>query len=157
VYDTALSKKLTELAAKTRPGDFFFQAAWLDLYFPLQLRNGSYFEALSPSSTTTQVKNVIDALERHRVKYVLWSARLDNPSAASTGKDALQPVHTYLKENYRVVERFAPADNLWERTSGYPAQPTATGSLPLDVHSEVSNLHPSVKSTKVQRPLRSGR
>jgi hypothetical protein len=120
VYDTALSRKLTELADKTRPGDFFFQAAWLDLYFPLQLRNGSYFEALSTSSTPAQVNNVIHALERHQVKYVLWSARLDNPSADSTGKDVLQPVRAYLKENYRVVERFAPGDDLWERTSDHP-------------------------------------
>jgi hypothetical protein len=147
VYDTALSEKLTELAAKTRPGDFFFQAAWLDLYFPLQLRNGSYFEALSPSSTTTQVKNVIDALERHQVKYVLWSARLDIPSADSTGKDLLQPVRIYLQENYRVVERFAPGDDLWERASDHPELFTPDGTfllkpLPGNAPSAASNrLH----------------
>lgn len=148
VYDTALSSKLSELAAKTRPGDFFFQAAWLDLYFPLQLRNGSYFEALSTSSTPAQVNNVIDALERHRVKYVLWSARLNVPSADSTGKDVLQPVRIYLKENYRVVERFAPADDLWERNSEHPAQSTSTPRLPLET--EPGNA-PSTASNRLRR------
>jgi hypothetical protein len=113
VYGDDTSFKLEELASRTKPGDYFFQAAWLDLYFPLQLRNPSYFEALSPSATPAQVEDVIKALEEHQVTYVLWSARLD---ADSTGSDVLQPMRTYLKEHYRVVERFIPAEDLWERT-----------------------------------------
>jgi hypothetical protein len=114
--DTAV--KLTGLARRTKPGDYFFQAAWLDLYFPLQLRNPSYVDALSPSATPAQVANVIKALEEHRVRYVLWSGRLD---ADSTGSDGLFPMRRYLREHYRVVERFAPGENLWERTSDLPA------------------------------------
>ena len=117
VYGDDTAVKLTDLATRTKPGDYFFQAAWLDLYFPLQLRNPSYVEALSPSATPAQVEDVITALEEHRVKYVLWSARLD---AASTGSDGLVLMRTYLNEHYRVVERFAPADDLWERTTDLP-------------------------------------
>jgi len=113
VYGDDTSSKLMELATRTKPGDYFFQAAWLDLYFPLQLRNPSYFEALSSSATPAQVEQVIKAVEEHRVRYVLWSARLDEDS---TGRDVLQPMRRYLREHYRVVERFAPAEDLWERT-----------------------------------------
>jgi len=119
VYGDDTAVKLTELARRTKPGDYFFQAAWLDLYFPLQLRNPSYVEALSPSATPAQVEDVIRALEEHQVRYVLWSARLD---AGSPGSSGLQPMRTYLKEHYRVVERFAPAEDLWERTTGQAAK-----------------------------------
>ena len=118
VYGDDTAVKLTHLAERTKPGDYFFQAAWLDLYFPLQLRNPSYVEALSPSATPAQVEDVITALEEHRVKYVLWSARLD---AGSPRGDGLLPMRRYLKEHYRVVERFAPAEDLWERTTDLPA------------------------------------
>jgi hypothetical protein len=119
VYDDDKAVKLRELATRTKPGDYFFQAAWLDLYFPLQLRNPSYVEALSSSATPAQVENVIKALEEHRVRYILWSARLD---ADSTRSDALQPMRRYVKEHYRVVERFAPAEELWERPIESPAR-----------------------------------
>ena len=118
VYSDDTAVKLTELASRTKPGDYFFQAAWLDLYFPLELRNPSYVEALSPSATPAQVKEVIGALEEHQVRYVLWSARLD---AGPPQGDGLLPIRTYLKEHYRVVERFAPAEDLWERTIDLPA------------------------------------
>ena len=118
VYGDDTAVKLTELATQTKPGDYFFQVAWLDLYFPLQLRNPSYVEALSPSATPAQVKDVIGALEEHQVRYVLWSARLD---AGSPRGDGLMPIRRYLKEHYRVVERFAPAEDLWERTVDSPA------------------------------------
>ncbi len=119
VYGDDTAVKLKLLANRTQPGDYFFQAAWLDLYFPLQLRNPSYFEALSPSATPAQVEDVITALEEHQVRYVLWSARLD---AGSNGSDGLLPMRQYLKEHYRVVEHFAPAEDLWERTNGQVAK-----------------------------------
>ena len=118
VYGDDTAVKLTELATRTKPGDYFFQAAWLDLYFPLQLRNPSYVEALSPSATPGQLKDVIGALEEHQVRYVLWSARLDT---GSNGSDGLSPMRRYLREHYRVVERFAPGEDLWERTIDLPA------------------------------------
>lgn len=116
VYDRSISAKLEDLAVRTRPGDYFFEAAWLDLYFPLQLRNPSYVEALSPSSTPEQVQNLVEALERHRVKYVLWSARLDAHNTGSAGGAVLQPVLMYLRKHYRIIERFSPAEDLWERS-----------------------------------------
>jgi hypothetical protein len=115
VYGDDTAVKLNELATRTKPGDYFFQAAWLDLYFPLQLRNPSYVEALSLSATPAQVEDVIRTLEEHQVEYVLWSARLDADSNVS---DVLRPMRRYLKEHYRVVEHFAPAEDLWERTTG---------------------------------------
>jgi len=118
VYGDDTAVKLTELATRTKPGDYFFQAAWLDVYFPLQLRNPSYVEALSPSATPGQLKDVIGALEEHQVRYVLWSARLDT---GSNGSDGLSPMRRYLREHYRVVERFAPGEDLWERTIDLPA------------------------------------
>lgn len=120
VYGDDTAAKLTDLARRTKPGEYFFQAAWLDLYFPLQLRNSSYVEALSPSATPGQVADVIRALEEHQVRYVVWSARLD---AGSQGSDGLQSMRRYLKEHYRVVERFAPGEDLWERTIDLPVPP----------------------------------
>lgn len=120
MYGDDTAAKLTDLARRTKPGEYFFQAAWLDLYFPLQLRNSSYVEALSPSATPGQVADVIRALEEHQVRYVMWSARLD---AGSQGSDGLQSMRRYLKEHYRVVERFAPGEDLWERTIDLPVPP----------------------------------
>lgn len=129
VYDENISSKLADLVVRTRPGDFFFEAAWLDLYFPLELRNPSYLDALSPSSTPAQVQNVVEALERRQVKYVLWSARLDIRGADSAGNDALAPARMYLRRHYRVVEHFPPAEDLWERTIESPATSLSAGRM----------------------------
>jgi hypothetical protein len=131
VYDETISRKLEGLAARTKPGDFFFEAAWLELYFPLQLRNPSYVEALSPSLSEAQVQNVVKVLERRQVKYVLWSARLDRQGAKASRNDTLRPIRAYLKEHYHLVEHFAPTEDLWERTAKSTATPVSAEAFPM--------------------------
>jgi len=87
------------------------------MYFPMGLRN----PAKVPYVTTTdytrpeEVLDVVDSLEKHRVRFVLWpldlEVRAGNPSAG----DHLGPLRTYLRAHYHVVRTFSDFDQLWER------------------------------------------
>ena len=102
----------------TRPGDFYFQADDCDEYFLLGLRNPAEvsFVTATPYSRPEQVQNVIEMLEKHRVRFVMWSAWLDVPRTPGGDVSVLTTLRAYLRAHYHPVKRFdAPYEEVWER------------------------------------------
>lgn len=109
--------KLNALAAKTEPGEFFFQATWPGVYIPLQLRNPVYLDTVWPNeeSQPAYVKRSIEELETKQVRYILWSAHLNYSDPEYPSADHLAPLRDYLRENFHRVQDFPDEDELWER------------------------------------------
>jgi len=101
----------------TLPSDFFFEGVWSDVYFPLHLRNPAAVPFVTATDYTRpeQVQNVLEALQKHRVKFVLWSLELDTASIDRPAGDHLGPLRAYLRTHYQVVESFEDGDQVWER------------------------------------------
>ncbi len=118
--DSDRYEKYRWVSDRTRSGDYFFQADDLDLYFPLGLRNPSevYFVTASDFTRPEQVQNVVEALERHRVRFVVWSAWLDVPQINPGQGDHLAPLRVYLHTHYHPVKSFTDPDfeEAWERS-----------------------------------------
>jgi hypothetical protein len=105
------------LLHRTRPSDFFFEGAAAGFYFPLGLRNPAYVDKISPTSYTRpqQVENVIQSLQNHHVRLVLWSAWLDAPADTRGAEDHLGPLRAYLRSRYHLVKTLGEYDEVWER------------------------------------------
>jgi len=103
------------VADHTRPSDFFFEADWSDTYVALGLRNPTPVPFVTNTDYTRpeQVRDVIDALEKRDVRFVLWSWDLDTPQGDLAG-DHLGPLRFYLRTRYHVVKTFADGDQVWQ-------------------------------------------
>lgn len=115
--DAGRSEQMRWLAEHVRAGEYFFQADDANLYFVLGLRNPTEVSFLTAAAYTRpeQVSNVIEALERHRVRFVIWFAALDVPRDRGAG-DALGPLRTYLRTHYHLAKSFSPdLEEAWER------------------------------------------
>jgi hypothetical protein len=104
----------------TQPGQFFYEAAFPDMYFYLDLRNPTPLPLVTNNAytTTTQVKDVIDGLEQHRTQNIVWdSLHLDSIPQWENPSDAhLQPLRDYIRVHYDLVKVFSdPGDEIWER------------------------------------------
>ncbi len=102
----------------THPGDFYFQADDCDEYFLLGLQNPAEVSFVTDSIYTRpeQVQNAIEMIEKHRVRFVMWSAWLDVPR--SPGADgSTGPLRVYLRAHYHPVKGFDDAqyEVVWER------------------------------------------
>jgi hypothetical protein len=109
-------EELLWIAQRTKPGDFFFQAAWPGMYVPLGLRNPLFLDAVGTNQQTRPeyVDLAIQQLEERKVRYVLWSKRLDNPDVDHNAGNPLVPLEVYLVNRYQRVKMF-PDDEVWER------------------------------------------
>jgi Dolichyl-phosphate-mannose-protein mannosyltransferase len=101
----------------TKPGDFFFQADWPGMYVPLELRNPVFLDAVGANEQTRPeyVDLTIRQLEERKVRYVLWSRRLDNSNVNRPWEYHLEPLKNYLRDQYSRVKTFADQDEVWER------------------------------------------
>jgi hypothetical protein len=104
----------------TRPGDFFYEAGFSDIYFYLNLRNPTPLPRITNNgyTTTQQVQDVIAGLERHQTRYIAWDTTyLDSLPDWENPSDAhLQPLRDYIRAHYEVVKVFSdPGDEIWER------------------------------------------
>jgi hypothetical protein len=101
----------------TKPKDFLFQADWPGMYVPLDLRNPVFLDSVGPNEQTRPeyVELTIKQLERRKVRYVLWSTRLDNPTLNRPWEYHLGPLKNYLLDQYSRVKTFADQDEVWER------------------------------------------
>jgi hypothetical protein len=112
-------EKLDWLARRTKPEDFFFQAAWTSFYLPLRLRNPVFLDLLESSAITSPeyVELTIQQLETRRVHYILWPPRLDAPDAFYGQKQYyLGPFRDYLQTHYHLMWSFSDNEEMWERT-----------------------------------------
>jgi hypothetical protein len=110
-------EELLWIARHTKPGDFFFQAEWPGMYVPLALRNPLYLDAVGTNQQTRpeDIAVAIRQLEERKVRYVLWSKRLDNPDASRNTANPLVPLKAYLLSRYDLVENFPGEGELWQR------------------------------------------
>jgi hypothetical protein len=104
----------------TRPGDFFYEAAFSDIYFYLDLRNPTPLPRITNNGYTTpaQVNDVIDGLERHQTRYIAWTTSyLDSVPNWENPSDAhLQPLRDYIRSHYELVKVFSDSgDEIWQR------------------------------------------
>jgi hypothetical protein len=107
---------------RTKPGEYFYDPAFSDMNFYLDLRNPTPMPPLVNNGYTTpwQVASAINGLESHPTRYILWcSADLDpipdweNPSDAHLG-----PLRDYIHSHYRlakVLDGPDGRDEIWER------------------------------------------
>lgn len=110
--------RLEWVAAHTHPGDFFFQAAWPGLYFPLQLRNPVFAGDFMPNDLTQPdlVADSIRQVDEKQVRYILWEPRLNSPLEPEHPETYhLAPFRDYMSKHYRRVYLFADQQEIWER------------------------------------------
>ena len=103
---------------RTHPSEYFLEGDWPSLYFLLGLRDPASVPFLSNTDYTRpeQVADVVESLERHRVRFVLWSLRLDlHDPRDPAGGDHLGPLRAYLRAHYHVAKSFANGEWIWER------------------------------------------
>jgi hypothetical protein len=116
--DVGQYEKVRYLLERTHPGEFIFQADDTNLYFVSGLRNPTEVSYImnSPFTRPEQVRNVLDSLERRRVRFVVWSTYLDVPRRKNP-ECTLYPLQRYLHANYRLVKIFPDEEleQIWER------------------------------------------
>ncbi len=119
VLDADRYDKFRWLSDRTRAGEFLFQAGDAELYYLLGLRDPAQEPFVTASAYTRpeQVQGIVEALERHRVRFVLWSVWLDVPRDKLFETKTLAPIRSYLRTHYRVVKTFTDDDfeQVWER------------------------------------------
>jgi hypothetical protein len=110
-------EELQWIKQHTLPGEYFFQAAWPGVYIPLALRNPLYLDAVGTNDETRPeyVELAIQQLEEKKVRYVLWSERLDQANPVRSSEDHIAPLRAYLNSRYDRVRIFADQDEMWER------------------------------------------
>ncbi len=117
--DRDLYEMFQWLLQHTRPSEFFFRAVHPEYYFALGLRNPAAVDHVTPTAYTRpeQVRDVIEALERHRVRFVLWSVWLDAPPDYRPEFDPLGPLRAYVLSHYHAIKTFDNSDfeQVWER------------------------------------------
>jgi hypothetical protein len=104
----------------TQPGEFFYEALFPDINFYLNLRNPTTLPRVMSSGYTTsqQVEDVIEGLERHQTRYISWNTiYLDRiPEWENPSDDHLQPLRDYIRKHYELVKVLnEPGDEIWER------------------------------------------
>jgi hypothetical protein len=112
------AEKLSWIAQRTTPGDYFFQAGWPGVYLPLDLNNPVYAESLSPFNTTIPeiVERSIRQLDSRQVRYILWAPFLNSPMPPGHPEVYhLMPMRDFMSKNYQKVWTFADGDEMWER------------------------------------------
>ena len=107
-HSVALRRRVLAYASESFFGDQL-------VCFALGLRDPAEIDFITPTDYTRpeQVANVMHALERERVRYVLWYVGLDSPPADA--QDHLAPLRAYLFSRYRMVKTFGDGDQVWER------------------------------------------
>jgi hypothetical protein len=109
------SDELSWLEQHTNAGELFFQAEWLNIYFPLRLRNPVFAEFLSEAMPPRYLDLTLEQIEQKQVKYILSSRWLPTPETNITGHRPLDPFRAYLIVHYAPVQTFENQDVVWQR------------------------------------------
>lgn len=114
--DPILYEKCKWVSERTSPAEFFFGDQFIA--FSLRLRNAGPVSFLRPTDYTRpeEVRKVVSALEKHKVRFVSWYSGLDRNGVLYPQGDHLKPVRDYLRQHYRIAKVFANEDEIWERT-----------------------------------------
>lgn len=107
-------RKFRWVSEHTTAGEPFFQATWPRMYFPLDLWNPTFLD-VADNPTPEYVQKAIRQLEANRVRYVLWSALLNDLNSNHIRTDHLRPMRAFLNENYERIHVFVDQDEVWKR------------------------------------------
>jgi hypothetical protein len=93
-----------------RPEYFFGDPG---MCFALDLRPAGPVNFIRPTDYTRpeQVRDLLDALERHKVRLIMWYSGLDAPAA----HDHLGPLRAYLRLRYHLAKTFPSGHQFWLR------------------------------------------
>jgi hypothetical protein len=106
----------------TSPMEYFYNAAYTEEYFYLNLHNPTPLPCIESDGYTTreQVSDIILGLDRHRARYILWEPAFLNiaPGSKAAPDDHLGPLREYLHSHYRKIKVFSNFKEIWERNAG---------------------------------------
>jgi hypothetical protein len=108
--------KFDWLLQRTQPSDYLFESDFPSMYYSLALLDPAKVNIVTADGYTLpeQVQDVVESLEKHRVRFVLWAEDLDMPYENRTEGDHLGPLKEYLRRHYQVVKTFS-TEQVWER------------------------------------------
>ena len=92
------------------------------LCFVLGLGPAGPVDFIRPTEYTRpeQVRDLLEALERHKVRLIMWYSGLDALAAG----DHLDPLRAYLRLHYHLAKTFHGGDQFWLRNeNGQTARP----------------------------------
>jgi hypothetical protein len=114
-FDPTAYEQAKWIRDRTRPSDYFFGDQLL--CFALGLRNPARVPFLRPTDYTRpeEVRDVVQALEQHRVTLVSWYRGLDAP--VDDAGNHLAPLQLYLHGHYHVEKTFLNGDKIWVRNN----------------------------------------
>jgi hypothetical protein len=121
VHDQDLAERLVWLQERTHPEEYMFDTEWPIVNVALGLRNPTPITVLTDTDYTRpeQVEGVISGLEKHHVRYVLWSVDDFNvpPNRGIPLGDHLDPLRGHLRTNYHLATTFTDTTQVLERSS----------------------------------------
>lgn len=111
----ALYHEYEWLLPRARVSDFLFGDQPAN--FALRLRDPARVDFIRPTDYTrpSQVQDVVEGLERRRVRFVTWYYGLDRGVAGDPAGDHLNPLRLYLRRHYHVAKRFDRYHEILER------------------------------------------
>jgi hypothetical protein len=96
---------------RVHPREYFFGDP--GMCFTLDLTPAGPVDFIRPTDYTRpeQVRDLLDALERHKVRFIMWYSGLDAPAA----HDHLGPLRSYLRLRYHLAKTFPSGHQFWLR------------------------------------------
>jgi hypothetical protein len=109
------AEELQFLVELTHPGELFFQAYAVQLYFPLGLSSPVYMDYLrmSPLTRPEFLRNAIQALEKNHVRYIILRPVTDSTTNPAGSHD-LDPLYSWVESHYTRIHHFSNNEELWE-------------------------------------------
>lgn len=160
VFSPVQYDEIRFLLGRTKPGDYFFGNN--ELSYLLDLRDPAPVPYVTSSDYTRpeQVRETIQALESHPVKYIFWSSNLDMPPEVAHSTNHLAPLRAYLYSHYQLVKSIEDDDangvcrTFWEkRDAPVPASSAEQiGALPLTGFSKPSLAPPPPEQAPTSPP-----
>ena len=124
--DTSRLEVFQWVLAHTAPGDFIFDNAGTQAFaFLAGLRSPgpTLFLTTSDYTRPEQVRQLVEGLEKHQVRFILWEASFDVPSDSGVPGDHQGPLRSYLHTHYRVIKTFPGLIQVWERVGDLTPPP----------------------------------
>jgi Dolichyl-phosphate-mannose-protein mannosyltransferase len=105
------------LMQHTRPGDYFLQASWPNIYPPLDLRSPVFVEGLWPDQVPLPEYGALalQQVEQKQAKYILWTSLWNAPANLAHQEGYFTTFRDYLTSHYTRVHVFSNQDEIWQR------------------------------------------
>ena len=118
IGDRETYQMYTWVQQHTRPSEYFYEPAELNLYFYLNLRNPTPIHRIENDGYTRpeQVAEVIRGLEQHQTRYILCPSSGLFASWKNPTEDNLGPARDYIQGHYRRISVSAFSGQVWEKT-----------------------------------------